>query len=71
MATLTVRITEGMEQQLNLLAEKRGMSRSDIVRDILQRQLAVEAFREIRRELMPYAAAAGYLTDEDVFRDIS
>lgn len=71
MATLTVRITEGMEQQLNVLAEKRGISRSDVVRDILQRQLAVEAFREIRRELMPYAAAAGYLTDEDVFRDIS
>jgi len=71
MATLTVRITEGMEQQLNVLAEKRGMSRSDVVRDILQRQLAVEAFREIRRELMPYAAAAGYLTDEDIFRDFS
>ena len=68
---LTVRIDEGMEKQLNKLAAQRGVSRSDLVRDILRRYLTIEAIDEIRREVMPYAEAAGWLTDEDVFRDVS
>ena len=71
MATLTVRIDEKMEHQLNELAERRGVSRSDLVRDLLRRHLVVETIDEIRKELMPYAEAAGWFTDEDVFRDIS
>jgi len=68
---LTVRIDEGMEKQLNELAAQRGVSRSDLVRDILRRYLTIEAIDEIRREVMPYAEAVGWLTDEDVFRDVS
>jgi metal-responsive CopG/Arc/MetJ family transcriptional regulator len=71
MSTLTVRIDEGMEKELNQLAARRGMSRSDVVRDILRRRLAVERFWELRRKLVPYAEAAGYFTDEDIFRDFS
>ncbi|HET9768897.1 MAG TPA: ribbon-helix-helix protein, CopG family [Thermoanaerobaculia bacterium] len=71
MATLTVRIDDSLEEKLNELARELGRSRSDIVRDLLRRHLAVEAIEQIRREVMPYAEAAGYLTDEDVFRDIS
>jgi predicted transcriptional regulator len=71
MATLTVRIDDSLEQKLNELAQELGRSRSDIVRDLLRRHLAVEVIEQIRREVMPYAEAAGYLTDEDVFRDIS
>jgi hypothetical protein len=41
------------------------------VREALRRQLDVMAFEEARRRLMPYAEAAGFLTDEDVFREIS
>ena len=55
MATLTVRIDEKMEHQLNELAERRGVSRSDLVRDLLRRHLVVETIDEIRKELMPYA----------------
>jgi hypothetical protein len=33
--------------------------------------LSIQRFRALRREAMPFAAAAGYLTDEDIFRDIS
>jgi metal-responsive CopG/Arc/MetJ family transcriptional regulator len=68
---LTVRIDARMEEQLNELAARRGVSRSDLVRDILRRYLTIEAIDEIRREVMPYAEAAGWLTDEDVFRDVS
>jgi hypothetical protein len=41
------------------------------VRVALRRQLALDAFDDIRRRAMPFAEAAGYLTDEDVFRDVS
>jgi|KBSSwiStaDraftv2_1062776.scaffolds.fasta_scaffold1051639_2 predicted transcriptional regulator len=71
MATLTVRIDDDLERQLNQMAELRGVSRSDLVRDLLRRHLVVETIDQIRKELMPYAEAAGWFTDEDVFRDIS
>jgi hypothetical protein len=47
------------------------MSRSDIVRDILRRLVGRGALLGAARKLVPYAEAAGYFTDEDVFRDIS
>ena len=71
MATLTVRIDDDLERQLNQMAALRGVSRSDLVRDLLRRHLVVETIDHIRKELMPYAEAAGWFTDEDVFRDIS
>ena len=71
MATLTVRIDDELERQLNQMAALRGVSRSDLVRDLLRRHLVVETIDQIRKELMPYAEAAGWFTDEDVFRDIS
>lgn len=46
-------------------------TRSEIVREALRRQLALLRFEKARRQLMPFAEARGYLTDEDVFRDIS
>jgi Arc/MetJ-type ribon-helix-helix transcriptional regulator len=48
-----------------------GKTRSELVRDALRRQLALLQFEEARRRLMPYAEAQGFLTDEDVFRDVS
>lgn len=47
------------------------MTRSEVVRDALRRQLAVRRFDAIRERLMPFAEARGYLTDDDVFRDVS
>jgi hypothetical protein len=37
----------------------------------LKRQLSIHRFRVLRQAALPPAAAAGYLTDEDVFRDVS
>ncbi len=51
--------------------ERAGRSKSEVAREALRRQLAIQRFRLLRRAAMPYAGAAGYLTDEDVFRDVS
>ena len=48
-----------------------GGNRSEIVRDALRRQLSLLRFEELRRRALPFAEARGYLTDEDVFRDLS
>ena len=71
MAVVTVRLEPELEKQLSQASRKQHRSRSDIIRDALRRQLALLRFEEVRRELKPLAEASGYLTDEDVFRDVS
>jgi len=70
-SALTIRLDRALQRQLDQLAKRSGRSRSDIARDALRRQLAVLQFEEIRRQVMPFAEARGYLSDQDIFRDIS
>ena len=70
-SALTIRLDRALERQLAQLAKRSGRSRSDIARDALRRQLAILQFEDTRRQVMPFAEARGYLTDEDVFRAIS
>ena len=70
-SALTVRLDRDLERQLARLARRTGRSRSELVREALRRQLALAEFQDLRRRIMPLAEARGYLTDEDVFRDVS
>ena len=65
-SALTIRLDPDLEKQLDRVARKSGRSRSDIARDALRRQLAVLQFEQVRRQIMPFAEARGFLTDEDV-----
>jgi predicted transcriptional regulator len=71
MAAVTIRLEPALQRQLDKISRELGRSRSAVVRDALRRQLAVLRFEKVRRQLMPFAEARGYLTDEDVFRDVS
>jgi len=70
-SALTVRLDPDLERRLARAAKRSGRTRSEFVREALRRQLALSQFEELRQRVMPFAEAAGYLTDEDVFRDIS
>lgn len=70
-AAVTIRLDRDLERQLARAAKRSGRSRSAIVRDALRRQLAIAQFQDLRRRILPLAEAAGLLTDEDVFRDVS
>lgn len=70
-STVTIRLDAKLEQELDRAAQRTGRSRSDVVRDALRRQLALTRFDDLRRRIMPLAEARGYLTDEDIFRDVS
>ena len=71
MGTLTIRMDPALEKQLAAVAKATKRQKSEIVRDALRRQLALHEFRALRSVSLPLAEAAGYLTDEDVFRDVS
>lgn len=70
-ATVTIRIDRDMERRLARAARRSGRSRSAFVREALKRQLALDRLADLRARITPFAEARGYLTDEDVFRDIS
>ena len=69
--TLTIRLNEDLNELLTNVARQSGKNRSDIAREALRRQLRISQFESLRRQMMPFAEARGYLTDEDVFRDVS
>ncbi len=69
--TITIRLDPQLEKLLDRLCKQTGRTRSDLVRDALRRQLSLLRFENLRRKALPFAEARGYLTDEDVTRDLS
>ncbi len=71
MGTLTIRLDDQLERALNRLAKTQHRTKSEVARELLRRHILVRQLDETRNRLRPYAEAAGYLTDEDFFRNIS
>jgi predicted transcriptional regulator len=70
-STITIRLDEALERDLDQACARTGRTRSDLARDALRRQLALLRFERLRRKVLPLAESQGYLADEDVFRDVS
>jgi predicted transcriptional regulator len=68
---VTIRLDEELDRLLTQVCGKSGKNRSAVIRDALRRHLAIVLFERLRRRVLPFAEARGYLTDEDVFRRIS
>ena len=71
MTTLTIRLPDELRDDLQKLSEEQSKPVSDIVRESIRRYVAVEKFRSLRKRVLPFAEAQGYLTDDDVFKAIS
>lgn len=69
--SLTIRLDEDLEQELQAVCAETGRSRGEIVRDALRRQLQLMRFERLRRQALPFGEAVGWLTDDDVFAAIS
>lgn len=69
--TVTVRLDAELDRLLDDVCRRSRRKRGDVVRDALRRQLALLQFEQLRRRVMPFAEARGYLMDEDVFKDVS
>jgi predicted transcriptional regulator len=70
-STLTIRLDKDLENLLSKASKQSGKNRSEIAREALRRQLRISQFEALRKRIMPFAEARGFLTDEDVFSRIS
>ena len=70
-ATVTIRLEDALLTRLARLSTATGRTRSDLMREALERQLALIEFASTRRKTQPFAERAGWLTDEDVFNAVS
>ena len=70
-STLTIRLDKDLEKLLTKVSKQLGKNRSDIAREALRRQLRISQFEALRKRIMPFAEARGFLTDEDVFSKVS
>ena len=69
--TITIRLPEKVQKELDDIIKAEGVSKSEIVREALTRYLHVRRFQQLRKHVMPFAEAQGLLTDEDIFKAIS
>lgn len=71
MTTLTIRLPDTLKTDLDKISRKQNKPVSDMVRESLRRYVAVEKFRALRRKVLPFAEAQGFLSDEDIFKALS
>ena len=70
-AVLTVRLNDEESTALDRLSRWTGKTRSELVRDALRAQALRETLRQLQGELAPQARADGWLTEDDILRDVS
>jgi predicted transcriptional regulator len=68
---ITIRLDHELNLLLTRISQSTGKNKSDIIRQALVRQLRIDQFEEIRRQVLPFAEARGLLIDEDIFSQVS
>jgi Arc/MetJ-type ribon-helix-helix transcriptional regulator len=69
--SISVRLDKDVAKLLSRAVRLSGRTQSEVIRDALRRQLAIDVFDQMRRRVAPFAEAQGLLTDEDVFKIVS
>lgn len=69
--TITIRLHEKLKKELNVIVKAEKASKSGIIRDAIERYLALKRFQQLRKKVLPFAEAQGLITDEDIFKAIS
>jgi len=69
--TITIRLPEKLQKELNEVVKAEKTSKSEVIRDAIERYLAIKRFHQLRRKTLPFAEAQGLITDEDIFKAIS
>lgn len=70
MTTLNIQLDGQLEADLREAVARR-VRRQDFAREALRRQLALVRLDALQKELVPYAQACGWFTDDDVIREVS
>lgn len=67
MNTLTIRLPDELRAELKEISREQNKPLSDIVRESISRYVAIEKFRALRKKVLPFAEAQGFVTDEGIF----
>lgn len=70
-SVLTVRLNAQESSALDRLSQASGKTRSELVRAALRAQALRETLRLLHEDLGPQARAGGWLTEEDILREVS
>ena len=68
---LSIRLESRLRRDLERFSKRRQRPVSDVAREAIRRFLLEEEFQRLREKMRPAAEAAGFVTDEDVFRTVS
>ena len=69
--TITIRLPDKLRRDLENIVKTEKASKSDVIRDALERYVALKRFQQLRKRVLPFAEAEGLITDEDVFKAVS
>ena len=67
---LTIRLPADLRRTLTQISKKEQTPMSNLVRESIRKYVSLYRFRQLRGRILPFAEAAGLLTDEDVFRSL-
>ncbi|KQC11483.1 MAG: hypothetical protein APR62_09850 [Smithella sp. SDB] len=70
-SVLSVSLPKKLATDLDVLSKETGRNKSDIVKESLAEFLWENRFRRMKKRLQNKAKAAGFVTDDDVFKAIS
>jgi len=70
MDTFTIHIPDELGRELEKLSEQENRPVSDLVRDSLQRYVAIQRFKQLSKAAHPFAQSQGFYTDDDVYKAI-
>ena len=70
-STITIRLPDKVQKELDKVVKAEKTSKSEVIREAVERYLAIKRFHQLRKRVLPFAEAQGLLTDEDIFNSIS
>lgn len=70
-STITVPLDDQTERTLSRMSQESGRTLDEIAREAIERFAAVQEFHKLRQRITPYARKAGFVEEEDVFREVS
>jgi predicted transcriptional regulator len=68
---VTIRLDDDLDKLLSKLSRRLRRNKSELIREAIRRQLMIYSFDSLRERTIPLAEKEGYITDEDIFQEIS
>ena len=70
-AILTVSLPQDLLHEVNQMSQRFHLNKSDLVKNAIRKYIWNLRFKALRAKAVPRARKMGYLTDEDVFEQVS